>query len=131
MDGLRVVRSMLHAVVFIGVLVGPMALPQAHCAVACKPIITLKSAQISEPRGMTRGWTAILYINAFFCATSFGRFEVDFIREKENAPDMQFTEQFEWRPGETAISIELWRDETVSAYRVGFIAPCACREWQF
>ena len=121
----------LRATVFVGALGALAVPPQAHCAVSCKPIIAIKSVQTSEPRDMKRGWTAILDVSAFFCATSFGRFEIDFIRQKENAPDVQFTEQFEWRPGEIAVSLELWWDETVSAYRIGFVAPCVCREWQF
>jgi hypothetical protein len=121
----------LRAVSFVGVLGALAGSPQAHCAVACKPIITVKSVQISEPRDMKRGWTAILDVSTSFCATSYGRFEMDFIREKKHAPDMQFTERFEWRAGEVAVSIELWWDETVSGYRVGFVEPCVCREWQF
>jgi hypothetical protein len=124
----RGARRLSRAIIFVGALAVP---PQAHCAVSCKPIIAIKSVQTSEPRDMKRGWTAILDVSAFFCATSFGRFEIDFIRQKEHAPDVQFTEQFEWRPGEIAVSLELWWDETVSAYRIGFVAPCVCREWQF
>ena len=44
---------------------------------------------------------------------------------------MQFTEQFEWRPGEIGVSVDLWWDETISGHRIGFVAPCVCREWQF
>jgi hypothetical protein len=127
----RGARRLSRAIIFVGALGSLSVTPQAHCAVSCKPIIAIKSVQISEPRDMKRGWTAVLDVSAFFCATSFGRFEIDFIRQKENAPDVQFTEQFEWRPGEIAVSLELWWDETVSAYRIGFVAPCVCREWQF
>ncbi len=121
----------LHAaalVLVLGVLIGP---PQSRCAVACKPMITIKSVHLSELHDMQRVWTAILAVNASYCATSIGRFEIDFVREKEHAPDMQFTEQFDWRPGEIEVSITLWWDEVVPDYRIGFVAPCVCREWQF
>jgi hypothetical protein len=133
-DGPGAARNLLRAVALVVVLVGLAGLAAplpARCAVTCRPIITLKTVQTTALHDMKRDWTAILDVNVFFCATSFGRFEMDFIREKENAPDMQFTERFEWRPGETTISIELAQDESIAAYRIGFIAPCVCREVQF
>jgi len=72
----------LRAIIFVGAFGALAAPPQAHCAVSCKPIIALKSVQISQARDMKRGWSAILDVNASFCATSSGRFEIDFIREK-------------------------------------------------
>ena len=125
----RAAHCKLRAAVFVsvlGVLIGP---PQSRCAVACKPIITIKSVHLSELRDMQRVWTAVLAVNASYCATSFGRFEIDFIREKENAPDIQFTERFDWRPGQIEVSITLWWDEVVPDYRIGFVAPCVCHEW--
>ena|ERR1041384_329801 len=92
-------------VVLLGVLAGPQ---QSYCGVACKPIITVKSVHLSDAQEMQRVWTAVLSVDAAYCATSSGRFEIDFMRAKENAPDMQFTEQFEWRPGEIKVSIDLW-----------------------
>ena len=79
MAGFGVGRNLLRAVFLAGVLMGLVVPPQARCAVACKPIIALKSVQISEARDMKRGWSAILDVNVSFCATSFGRFEIDFV----------------------------------------------------
>jgi hypothetical protein len=75
-------RNLLRAVALVAVLAGMVAPPQARCAVTCRPIITLKAVQTTGLHDMKRGWTAILDVNASFCATSFGRFEMDFIREK-------------------------------------------------
>jgi hypothetical protein len=116
------------AVGFLAALAGSS---QSHCGVACKPIITVKTVQMSAVQEMQRVWTAVLVVDSARCATSFGRFEIDFMREKEYAPDMQFTEQFDWKPGEIKVSLDLWWDEVVADYRIGFIAPCVCRELQF
>ena len=124
----RIARGKLAAatlVVLFGILTSAQ---QSQCAVVCKPIITTKSVHFSEAQEMQRVWTAILAVDVAHCATSSGRFEIDFMRAKEHAPDMQFTEQFVWRPGEIEISIDLWWDEAVTGYRIGFIAPCVCRD---
>jgi hypothetical protein len=119
----------LHARAVVVVCLATCADPsQSSCQVACKPIITVKSIRVSAVQEMQRTWTAVLVVDGQHCATSSGRFEVDFIRLKENGPDLQFTLPFTWRPGEIAVSVDLWWDETVHEYRIGFIAPCVCRD---
>src|SRR4051812_3251855 len=73
----------------LGILAGSA---NSHCGVACKPIIAVKAVHVSNVQEMQRVWSAVLEVNASHCATSAGFFEIDFIREKENAPEMQFTE---------------------------------------
>ena len=63
-----------------------------------------------------------------YCATRSGNFEIDVIRTKEYSPDMQFTEKYRWNAGQFDVSIELRADEAIEDYRIGFIAPCVCRE---
>ena len=75
-------------------------------------------------------WTASIAVDRSYCAAASGAFEIDFIRIKEYAPDMQFTEKFRWAAGQFDVSIELAADESVLDYRVGFIAPCVCRDFQ-
>ena len=65
--------------------------------------------------------------DARHCATRSGNFEIDFVRTKENAPDLQFTETFRWQHDEFGIAMELTLDEAVIDFRIGFIAPCVCR----
>jgi hypothetical protein len=128
---LRLNRGKLAVAILIALLGVFFGAPQPQCAVACKPVIAIKEVQTSGVQDLQRVWTAVLAVNGANCATSSGRFEIDFIRAKETAPDMQFTEQFEWKAGETKISLDLWRDEVITDYRIGFIAPCVCRELKF
>jgi hypothetical protein len=125
-------RSRGHITLMLATVLGIVAEPPVpQCAVACKPIITVKSAEVSGVEDMRRVWTALLSVSDVHCATTSGRFEIDFIREKENAPDLQFTQQFEWKPGSISVSVELWWDEYVQDFRIGFIAPCVCRDFRF
>jgi hypothetical protein len=124
-------RRKIAVAMLTATLGGFMDIPQSLCTVACKPTITVKSIHFSGAQEMRRVWTAALIVTAPQCATSSGRFEIDFTRAKEHAPDLQFTEQFEWRAGEIKVSLDLWWDEVVTDYRIGFIAPCVCKDMQF
>lgn len=93
---------------------------------ACKPVLTVKEARFSEVRRLQRTWTARLDVDASRCATRSGRFDIHFIRLKETAPDLPFTERFTWGPGEIEVSVNFWADEAVLAYSIGDIAPCPC-----
>ena len=92
----------------------------------CKPVLTFKEVRFSEIRAQQRTWTALLAVDASRCATTFGRFSINFTRLKETAPDLPFTEQFAWSPGQVEVSIVFWADEAVLDYSIGTIAPCAC-----
>ena len=95
---------------------------------ACKPVLTVKEVRFSEVRQLQRIWTALLDVDASRCATSSGRFDINFVRLKEMAPDLPFTEQFTWRPGAIEVSVDFWADEAVLTYSVGAIARCTCRD---
>jgi hypothetical protein len=95
---------------------------------ACRPDIAIKDVRFSEVRFSTRLWSAHLNVDASRCAARSGRFELKFIRLKDNAPDLSFSEWFPWSSGETEISLPFWEDEAVGDYSVGAIAPCACRD---
>ena len=99
----------------------------------CKPHLTFKSIKLTDVQNLERKWTAVLDVDTSRCATDFGRFEIRFLREKENAPELEFTEQFTWqtgqlKTGEIEASVEFWIDEAVHHYAVDYVAPCACRE---
>jgi hypothetical protein len=99
----------------------------------CKPQLTLTNSSLSEVRRQHRTWTAALIVDASRCVAASGRFEIHFVRDKENAPELEFSEPFTWRTGElriaqTQVSLEMWMDEAVLDYAIGYVAPCACRE---
>jgi hypothetical protein len=99
--------------------------------VACKPFLSVKSVQEvrpSSPRPLPWRWNATIVADTSFCATRSGNFEVDFVRIKEYSPDLQFTQKFRWSQNQFDVSMELSPDEAVLEFRIGFIAPCVCRE---
>src|SRR4051794_20409433 len=65
-------------------------------AQACKPAFAIKEIRFSQPQNQQRTWTAVLAVDASHCVTTSGRFDITFIRMKENAPDLPFTETFTW-----------------------------------
>jgi hypothetical protein len=69
----------------------------------CKPQLSFKEVRSSEPRNLEWKWTAVLAVDASACATTFGRFEINFLREKEDAPELEFSERFTWQTGELRI----------------------------
>ena len=72
----------------------------------CRPALSFKEIGFSEVRNLQRMWSAVLAVDASRCTTSSGRFEVVFTREKENAPDLAFVEEFTWNPGRIEISLD-------------------------
>ena len=103
----------------------------AWSQVACKPLLSIKSVRdvrVSSQPTLPWQWHATITADSRHCATASGNFEVDFVRIKENAPDQQFTEKFRWRQDQFDVSMELTTDEAILGYRIGFIAPCVCRD---
>jgi hypothetical protein len=118
-------RSSL-ALLFAGAAV-VFGLTQAAAQQLCRPALSVKEVRLSEVRNLQRTWTAALAVDAARCATSSGRFELVFTREKENAPDLEFVEWFTWKPGRVEVSVDFWRDEAVLDYSIGYVEPCVCR----
>jgi hypothetical protein len=94
----------------------------------CRPQLSFQQARFSDVQNLQRKWTAVLAVDASHCAVTSGRFDLKFIRLKETAPDLEFSEQFTWRSGEVEVSADFWQDEAVLKYSIGFIAPCVCRD---
>jgi hypothetical protein len=100
--------------------------------VSCKPILTMGATSDTRTSPILPYlWKATMVADATHCATRSGSFEIDFIRIKEHSPDLQFTEQYRWKAGQFEISLELSGDEAVLEHRIGFVAPCVCREIPF
>jgi len=107
-------------------------LAQATPVVSCKPILSTRATSDTRVSPIEPyHWKAAMFADSSHCATRSGAFEVDFIRIKEYAPDMQFTEKYQWTKGEFEIVLELWGDEAVIDHRIGFVAPCVCRDPPF
>lgn len=92
----------------------------------CKPILAIKQAQLSEMRASARVWTAVVDVDASLCASTSGRFDIEFLRLKENGPDLSFTEQFVWEEGRVQVSLKLWADEALHDYAIAYVERCAC-----
>jgi hypothetical protein len=96
----------------------------------CKPTMAFTEAQYSPMKlpELERTWTVAFTVDASHCATDSGSFSILFTVWKENAPDIEFTETFSWKPDLNEISKELWVDEAVGAYRVIEVHSCPCRK---
>ena len=98
----------------------------------CRPHLAVKDVRLSPLQNLQRTWTAALTVDASHCTAFSGPFDIHFVREKENAPELEFSESFTWQAGELGagqieVSVSLWIDEAVHDYRV-YAAPCACRD---
>lgn len=114
-------------------LAGSIALACGTHAVAapvCKPALAFRDIRFSatQPETMERTWTAVLSVDASRCATTSGRFEILFSRQKENGPEVAFAEPFTWTPGVLEVSVQFWADEAVEGFWFQNIAACPCRE---
>ena len=107
-----------------------LGLTPAAAAPVCKPLLGFKEVRFSamHRETMERIWSATLSVDASRCATSSGRFEILFSRLKENAPELDFTEPFTWKPGSMEVSVSFWADEAVEAYWLHNVAACPCRD---
>lgn len=95
----------------------------------CRPTLTVTDVQFSEmiPPTLERKWTATVTVDASNCAAnSTGGFEIVFRRLKETAPDLDFKEQFAWRPPAVNVAVDFAFDEAVQTYRIENVTACAC-----
>jgi hypothetical protein len=72
-------------------------------------------------------WSARVAVDASRCAAMSGRFDIEFTRLKETAPDLTFSEKFTWSPGQVDVSTMFWEDEGALDYAIAYVAPCECR----
>jgi hypothetical protein len=110
---------------FLLVLMAPHA---AAGEALCRPSLVVQSVTFSAVDFQTwrRTWAAQLAVDAASCATTSGRFRIDFVRLKEDAPDLRFTETFAWRPGRVEATTLFAADEAVLSYTIE-AASCPCR----
>jgi hypothetical protein len=103
---------------------------QAVAQQTCRPALAFKEVRFSEmqPPTLERKWTAVLSVDASRCATTSGRFEIVFSRLKENGIEIEFGEQFMWRPDSVEVSVDFWADEAVERYWLDNVAACPCRD---
>ena len=94
----------------------------------CRPSFEVRSVTFSEMdiHAWRRTWTAHLAVDAASCATTSGYFRIDFVRLKEDAPDLRFTETFAWMPGQVEATTIFAADEAVLSYTVE-ASSCPCR----
>lgn len=113
-------RALLLLVILLGV-------SQAVGEPICKPTLAVRNVTLSDIELDQRTWSARIAVDATRCASASGRFNIRFVRLKENAPDESFREQFSWAPGEIEVSTLFAADEAVSDYAIEPL-PCPCRQ---
>jgi hypothetical protein len=110
-------------------LLGLNGVTQTIAETVCKPVLKVTEVQFSQmqPPAMQRRWTAVVSVDASRCAAdSAGYFEIGFSRLKENAPDIDFVEQFSWRAPAVKVDVEFWADEAVVHYWISNVSVCPC-----
>jgi hypothetical protein len=120
-------RSRMSA--FAAGIIGLIGATQAVGQPVCRPALTFKDVQFSEmqPPTLERKWIAVVSVDASRCAAnSAGSFEIVFTRLKEIGPELEFREQFTWRPPSVKVGVDFWADEAVERYRIDNITPCPC-----
>jgi hypothetical protein len=117
---------MLRACLLTAALVLASAMPAVGDPL-CKPVLTVDGITFSNIHQWRRTWTAHIAVDASRCATMSGTFTVDFVRLKEDAPDLPFTEHFAWAPGEIQATAIFAADEAVLDYSIA-AAACPCRK---
>jgi hypothetical protein len=98
----------------------------------CRPTIAFTEAHYAPMKlpKLERTWTVAFTVDASRCTTKSGSFSILFTVWKENAPDTEYIETFQWVPDLNVISKEFWADEAVGAYTVNDIAPCTCLNYK-
>jgi hypothetical protein len=95
----------------------------------CKPALTFKDVKFSAVKWetMVRTWTATMLVDASPCASSSGSFSIFFTRQKENSPEDDFADRFQWKPGVIEVSVDFSADEAVESYHLMSIPQCPCQ----
>jgi hypothetical protein len=121
-------RSFVFAL--LGACIGLTGAAQAAGPPTCRPALAFRDVRFSQmkPPTLERTWTAVLSVDASRCATTSGPFEIVFSRAKEIGIEIEFREQFTWRPDTAEASVDLWADEAVEKYWLGNVAACPCRD---
>jgi hypothetical protein len=47
---------------------------------------------------------------------------------EENGLEIEFQEQFTWKPALVEVSVDFWADEAVEGYWLHNVVPCPCRD---
>jgi hypothetical protein len=116
-----------HCAILLAGTAALFSATQTNGETLCRPTLTFEQARLAETRGLQRRWSAVVTVDASECATTSGRFFVNVVRLKEMTPDLLFSEEFTWNRGRIEISVELWLDEAVLNYWIGYVPMCPCR----
>jgi hypothetical protein len=115
----------------LGAIFDLTGLPGTVAENLCRPALTLNEVQFSPIRTpkLQRNWTAVVSVDASRCApNSNGYFDLVLTRLSENAPDLEFREQFFWSPPVVNIDLTFAADEAVENFRIENVKPCVCRD---
>ena len=118
-------RALITLVALALVAIG--ATPNSAQSV-CKPTFAFTAAHYTPMQlpKLERTWTVAFTVDASRCATDRGNFSILFTVWKENGPDIDYVETFQWALDLNVIAKDFWADEAVGAYKVTDIAPCPC-----
>ena len=116
------------AIAFLSIFICVSGASLAYGREECRPNLAITRVNFSAMQELylTRKWTAVVTVDAARCAVASGAFEIGFERLKENGPDTDFTQQFEWTPPSINVAVDFWADEAVGHNWIDKIQPCLC-----
>ena len=97
----------------------------------CRPKLAVDDVHFTEmqPPTFSRTWSAVVSVDVLHCkADAKGTFDIVFVREKETAPDLEFSQRFVWRAPSVNVQLDFAADEAVQSYRIDNVTPCNCGE---
>ena len=115
----------------LATVIGLAGATQAVAEQVCRPGLAVTETRFSQPHPAASGrlWFALIAVDASGCAAdSGGRFDLVVSRLKENAPELEFREQFVWLAPSVTIGVDFAADEAVERYRIDAVTPCRCHK---
>ena len=122
----RIGQAVLAAAALVSVCI-----TSARSGILCQPVLAISDIHFTEmqPPTRSRTWSAVVSVDASRCtAKATGTFDIVFVREKETAPDLEFSQRFVWRAPSVNVQLDFAADEAVQSYRIDNVTPCNCGE---
>src|SRR5689334_13197532 len=120
----------MRPVIMIALPIVAMSATPGWTQPVCKPTLAFTDAHYTPMQlpKRERTWTVAFSVDASRCAMDSGSFSILFTVWRENAPDTEYVETFQWKHDLNVISRNFWADEAVGAYRVIEVQPCLCAD---
>jgi hypothetical protein len=120
-------KKRLCGAAIIGTLALAVGIARAAPEGFCRPRLELNpNRSISGVFPQERIWKAELTGDASHCKEESGLFQLQIMRLKDNAPDLDFLVTEQWRAGGFEIMLTSAPDEQIGLAQIMWISRCSC-----